>query len=76
MTEPTDVRRPRRPRWGVRALLFLALSAASVFVSNILLLRDIDDYVLLTFLGTVVGLGGAAWCSYRGLRAGGWLGRG
>lgn len=73
MTEETGVRRPRQPRWGVRAMLFLGLAAANVLVSNVLLMREVDDYVLLTFLGTVVGLAGAGYCSYRGLRSAGWL---
>lgn len=54
---------------------FLALAAASVLLSNFLLMRDVDDYVLLTFLGTVAGFVGAGYCSYRGLRSGGWFGQ-
>lgn len=71
----TDEPRPRGPRWGVRTLLFLGLAGISVLTSNALYVRDVDDYVLLTFAGTVVGLVGAGYCSVRGLAAGGWLGR-
>ena len=60
-------------RWGVRSLLFLGLAAASIILSNWMRLTGNDDVILLTFIGTVVGLVGAAVCSYRGLRA--WGGR-
>lgn len=53
----------------MRTLGFLALAAASILASNVLHSTGVDDYVLLTFTGMVVGLGGAAVCSYRGLRA-------
>ncbi|MGZ5416277.1 MAG: hypothetical protein ACXWDI_03780 [Nocardioides sp.] len=73
MTEADS--RPKQPRWGVRALLFLTLAFLSVLTSNALLARDVDDYVVFTFLSTVGGLAGAAYCSIRGLRTGGWLTR-
>lgn len=79
MTErDADRPRQRRPkRYGVRTLGYLALAAASVLTSNALAARGIDDYVLLTFLGTMVGLSGAAVCSYRGLRSSrGWFPKG
>ena len=65
--------RPRPPRWGVRAMWWLALALASVLTSNVLLAAGNSDWVLLTFLGTVVGLGGAAYCSAKGLSSSGWL---
>ena len=68
--------RPKRPRWGVRALLWLTLSFASVVASSALLMYGNDDWVLATFIGTVVGLAGAAYCSVRGIVSGGsWLPR-
>jgi len=69
----TGVPRTARPRrWGLWTLAFLTLAAGSILVSNLLVMTSddgVNDYVLLTFLGTVVGLGGAAVCSVRGLRA-------
>jgi hypothetical protein len=60
---------PRPKRWGVRALAFLAVAAASIIVSNVLYAQGNQDFVLLTFLGTVGGLVGAAVCSIRGVKA-------
>ncbi len=56
-------------RWGVRTLLYLGLAAASIILSNWMRLTGNTDVILLTFIGTVVGLGGAAVCTYKGLRA-------
>lgn len=56
-------------RWGLRTLAFLALAAASVIASNVLYTIGNDDFVLLTFAGTVVGIAGATVCSIRGLRS-------
>jgi hypothetical protein len=60
-------------RWGVRALWFLGLAAASIVLSNWMRMTGNTDVILLTFIGTVVGLVGAAVCSVRGFRA--WGGR-
>ena len=60
-------------RWGVRSLWFLALAAASIVLSNWMRMTGNTDVILLTFIGTVVGLVGAAVCTVRGLRA--WGGR-
>ena len=60
-------------RWGVRALLFLGLAAASIVTSNWMRMTGNTDVILLTFIGTVVGFVGATVCSIRGLRA--WGGR-
>jgi hypothetical protein len=60
-------------RWGVRSLWFLGLAAASIVLSNWMRMTGNTDVILLTFIGTVVGLVGAAVCSVRGLRA--WGGR-
>lgn len=62
-------RRPAPRRWGLRTLAFLALAAASIITSNALYASGVDDYVLLTFAGLVVGLVGATVCSVRGLRS-------
>jgi hypothetical protein len=68
--------RPGRPkRWGLRALAFLGLAAGSILVSNYLRMVGNDNFALLTFIGTVVGLVGAAVCSIRGLRSWGGLPR-
>jgi hypothetical protein len=60
-------------RWGVRSLLFLGLAAASIILSNWMRMTGNTDVILLTFIGTVVGLVGATVCTVRGLRA--WGGR-
>ena len=60
-------------RWGVRSLLFLGLAAASIILSNWMRMTGNTDVILLTFIGTVVGLAGATVATIRGLRA--WGGR-
>jgi hypothetical protein len=60
-------------RWGIRSLLFLGLAAASIILSNWMRMTGNTDVILLTFIGTVVGLVGAAVCTVRGFRA--WGGR-
>lgn len=68
--------RPKRPRWGVRAMLWLGLAFVCVITSNVLTASGNDDWVVVTFLGTIVGLGAAAYCSVRGIRSSdGWLPR-
>ncbi|MGI8946634.1 MAG: hypothetical protein ACR2FV_01360 [Ornithinimicrobium sp.] len=57
----------RAPRWGLRTLAFLGLALACVMTSNVLLLQGDDDWVLVTFAGTVVGFAGATYCTVRGL---------
>ena len=61
--------RPKEKRWGLRALGFLVLAAASLLVRNLMYSSGNTDLVLLTFIGLMVGLVGAAVCSVRGLRA-------
>ena len=56
-------------RWGVRSLWFLGLAAASIVLSNWMRMTGNTDVILLTFIGTVVGLAGATVCTIRGLRA-------
>ena len=60
-------------RWGIRTLWFLGLAVASIIVSNWMRMTGNTDVILLTFIGTVVGLAGAAVCTVKGLRA--WGGR-
>jgi hypothetical protein len=60
-------------RWGVRSLLFLGLAAGSIIVSNWMRMTGNTDVILLTFIGTVVGLVGAAVCTVKGIRAWGGL---
>jgi hypothetical protein len=54
-------------------LLFLGLAAASIILSNWMRTTGNTDVILLTFIGTVVGLAGATVCTIRGWRA--WNGR-
>ena len=61
--------RPSDTRWGLRTMAFLALAAGCIVVDNVLRADGGNDYVLLTFAGTVIGLVGAAVCSVRGLRS-------
>ena len=56
-------------RWGVRLLLFLGLAAASIVLSNWMRMTGNTDVILLTFIGTVVGLTGATVSTIRGWRA-------
>ena len=64
-----DSSRARRPpRWGLRTLGWLTLAAVSVLASNVFYAREVADFVLATLAGTLVGLVGATYCSYRGLR--------
>ena len=56
-------------RWGIRTLLFLGLAAGSIILSNWMRMTGNTDVILLTFIGTVVGLVGAAVCTVRGFRA-------
>jgi len=66
-------RKPKPKRWGLRTLAFLALALASVLTSSILSQRGGD--IPLTTLGVLVGLAGAAYCSFRGLKDFRWLPR-
>ena len=70
--DEAERRRPGRRgmRWGLLTLGFLALALASVLVSN-----SSGTYNALTLAGVLVGFGGAAYCSYRGLKGFSWLPR-
>jgi hypothetical protein len=61
----------RQKRWGIRTLWFLGLAAGSIILSNWMRMTGNTDVILLTFIGTVVGLVGAAVCTLKGLRASG-----
>ena len=56
---PND-RRP--PRWGVRTLAYLALALLSIGGSTLQ-----GHYTLLTLAGLLIGLGGAMFCTVRGI---------
>jgi hypothetical protein len=57
-------------------MLWLGLAFVCVITSNALTMSGNRDWVLVTFLGTIVGLAGAAYCSVRGIRSSdGWLPR-
>jgi hypothetical protein len=60
-------------RWGLRSLAFLGLAAGSIILSNWMRMTGNTDVILLTFIGTVVGLVGAAITTVKGIRA--WGGR-
>jgi Ni/Fe-hydrogenase subunit HybB-like protein len=66
-------RRLEQRKWGIRTLLFLGLAAGSIILSNWMRMTGNTDVILLTFIGTVVGLAGATVATIRGLRA--WGGR-
>ncbi len=63
--EQPAVRRPaKRKRWGLRTLGFLLLGMLAVVVSSA------QGYHSIGTMGcTLIGLGGAAYCSVRGWRA-------
>ncbi len=64
MPEPQHPPKPRTARWGIYTLAFLVLMFAMVVVST-----TQGHYTLLTFLGLVVGLVGASWCTVMGLKS-------
>jgi hypothetical protein len=64
MARPAEQR-----RWGIRSLLFLGLAAASIILSNWMRMTGNTDVILLTFIGTVVGLAGATVSTIKGFRA-------
>lgn len=57
-------------------MLWLGLAFVCVIASNVLTTSGNNDWVLVTFLGTIAGLAGAAYCSIRGIASSdGWLPR-
>ena len=66
MAEP----RKRTMRWGLLTLLFLAVALACILTSNAQ-----GRYTALTLIGLIVGFGGAAYCTWKGLKGFSWLPR-
>jgi hypothetical protein len=62
-------RRTEQRKWGIRTLLFLGLAAGSIILSNWMRMTGNTDVILLTFIGTLVGLVGATISTVRGFRA-------
>jgi hypothetical protein len=60
--------RPRQKYWGLRTLGFLFVALVSVLAAS----RVSGP---LPLLGLIVGLAGATYCSYRGLKDFNWLPR-
>lgn len=70
----TAKRSAKPRRWGLLTLGFLSIALASVITAN-MLAADGGEGSPLTGVGVLVGFGGAAYCSYRGIRAFSWLPR-
>jgi nitrate/nitrite transporter NarK len=58
-----DAEGPSMRRWGLYTLGFLALAFVMVAVSG-----SQGHYTPLTLIGLFVGLGGAGYCTVKGLR--------
>lgn len=57
-------------------MLWLGLAFVCVITSNVLTTSGNNDWVVVTFVGTIVGFAGAAYCSVRGIvSSDGWLPR-
>lgn len=56
-------------------MAWLTLAFVSVITSNLLTAAGNSDWVLVTLLLTVLGMGAAAYCSVKGLASAGWLSR-
>jgi hypothetical protein len=70
--EPATHRRQHKPRrWGLRTLGFLAIALVSLLAPSL----GAEEYTVLTDLGLLVGLVGAAYSSYRGVKEATWLPR-
>ena len=63
-------RRTRNWRWGLLTLLFLGVALASVLTSSAQ-----GEYTALTAAGVLIGFGGAAYCTVKGLKGFRWLPR-
>jgi hypothetical protein len=53
----------RGPRWGVRTMLFLVLAFVAIYTA-----KAMNGHTVGTMGSLVLGLGGAAYCSVRGVR--------
>lgn len=60
--------RPKQKYWGLRTLGFLTIALVSILASSWV-------SSVLPVLGLALGLSGAAYCSYRGLKDFSWLPR-
>lgn len=60
---PSATRTKWGPRWGVRTMLFLALAFVAIFTA-----QAMHGNTIGTVGSLVLGLGGAAYCSIRGVR--------
>ncbi len=67
---PADASRKRNIRWGLLTLLFLGIALAGVLVSS-----GQGRYTALTLAAVLVGFGGAAFCTWKGLKSFSWLPR-
>ena len=72
MAKPS--RRPKRKHWGLRTLGFLAIALVAVLTANTFA-PDGRGYAPITWVGVLVGFGGAAYCTFQGLRDFTWLPR-
>lgn len=69
MDEPAGpAAQPRRRRWGLWALAFLALALGVVLTSG-------NGYTAVSALVVLASLTSAGYCSYRGVKAFTWLPR-
>jgi hypothetical protein len=66
MTQP----RKRNLRWGLLTLLFLLIALVSILVAG-----GQGTYNIVTLLGVVLGFGGAAYCTWKGIKGFSWLPR-
>ena len=57
-------------RWGVLTVTFLLIALVCVLVSS-----GQGRYTAVTGIGLLVGFGGAAYCTYRGIKSFSWLPR-
>ena len=60
---PAAARTERRSRWGLRTLLFLGLAFVAIYTA-----QAMDGYTAGSLGSLTLGLGGAAYCSVRGVR--------
>ena len=60
----------RNWRWGLLTLLFLGMALTAVLVST-----SQGRYTALTGAGILIGFGGAAFCTVKGLKSFSWLPR-
>jgi nitrate/nitrite transporter NarK len=64
MPAPEKRRKAKTTPWGIYTLGFLTLAFVMMVVSS-----SRGTYTVLTFIGLVVGLVGAAFCTVKGLKS-------